>query len=83
MIAVLKQVMRELEIYRNNHKVLRRRAEEWREKFPEDAIKCAIEAEGCYRMTQHLQRAQSALIEAVRFKHRNEPGFKIEEELLK
>lgn len=34
-------------------------------------------------MMQHLQRAQSALIEAVCFKHRNEPGFKIEEELCK
>lgn len=83
MITALKQVMRELEIYRNNHEVFRRRAEEWREKFPEDAVQCLAEATAYYQMMRHLQRAQSALIAAVYFKHRNEPGFKIEEELRK
>lgn len=83
MIDILKKTMRELEIYRNNHAVFRRRAIEWKTTFPEAAAECAKDAEFCYMMMQSLYRAQSSLMAAVTLKHRNEPGFNLEKELAK
>ena len=83
MIAVLKKAKRELAIYQGNYATFKRRALEWKEQWPKEALASAIEAEECRATMLFLDTVVTNLYLAIRFKHRNEPGFNIEGELLK